>query len=63
MCAEGSRGGMNVKGAFSEGNNLALLLIYALPLKHNRFLPSYVQYDTIRAAAMFHLAHKYSGSL
>lgn len=35
MCADGSRGAMNVKGAFSESSNLALPPMYAFPLKHN----------------------------
>lgn len=35
MCAERSRGALNVEGAVNESNNLALLLIYAFPLKHN----------------------------
>ena len=32
MCVEGSKGAMNVKGAFSEASNLALLLIYTFPI-------------------------------
>lgn len=60
MCADGSRGAMNVKGAFSESGNPALLHIYAFPLKHNHFVPSYFT-RMLLLCSKLHLAHEYLG--
>lgn len=60
MCAERSRGALNVEGAVNESNNLALLLIYAFPLKHNRSVPSYCG-CRLQLCYHIHQADKYSG--
>lgn len=60
MCAERSRGALNVEGAVNESNNLALLLIYAFPLKHNHSVPSYCG-CRLQLCYHIHQADKYSG--
>lgn len=60
MCADGSRGAMNVKGAFSESSNLASPPMWTFPLKHTRFVPSHFTRMLLLCFEP-HLARYYAG--